>query len=1033
MTVEFEECIKDSPRFRCAWRRGRRPRCAPRARRPAPADAPPRPRQGPEQKAPPAPPPRAHRFVSAPPPWHLLGADPRPAGCGARARRRVGRVPPGTRLRGPGSPRPDVPPGLPAPVRAGRLSRPPRCSLTRVRAVRVCRAAGSRGARARRRAGATIDEVETDVVEIEAKLDKLVKLCSGMIEAGKAYVATNRLFVSGVRDLSQQCRGDAVVSECLQRFGDSLQEMVSYHMILFDQAQRSVRQQLHNFIKEDVRKFKDTKKQFDKVREDMELSLVRNAQAPRHRPHEVEEATGALTLTRKCFRHLALDYVLQINVLQAKKKFEILDSVSAGGGGGGAGRMLSFMHAQYSFFQQGYSLLHQLDPYMKKLAAELDQLVIDSAVEKREMERKHAAIQQRDFSHDGPKAEFDVDAPSGVVMEGYLFKRASNAFKTWNRFGPPGGCRAGWVEVAPGRPVDPRPPHTRRWFSIQNSQLVYQKRLKVAGVSGARVTEGGGGPGAGATVVPLQDALTVVVDDLRLCSVKPCEDTERRFCFEVVSPTKSCMLQADSETLRRAWVQAVQASIASAYRASPDSCYGERLDRTASPSTSSLDSASDSRERSVRAESALQRVQSVAGNGQCGDCGQPDPRWASINLGVLLCIECSGIHRSLGVHCSKVRSLTLDSWEPELLKLMCELGNSAVNRIYEAQCEGPGCRKPTASSPRQDKEAWIKDKYVEKKFLCRPPSAPAREVPQRWRAPKCRRHHSSPRAPSARRPARLEPVLPAVAALCSGAVERRFRRDSLFCPDELDSLFSYFDAGAAAAGPRSLSSDSGLGGSSDGSSDVLAASGSVVDSVAEEEGAESEGSSGEADGDAAAEEAWAPADVRELHPGLLAHRAARARDLPALAAALAHGAEVNWANAEDEGKTPLVQAVLGGSLIVCEFLLQNGADVNQRDSRGRAPLHHATLLGRTGQVCLFLKRGADQHALDQEQQDPLSIAVREANADIVTLLRLARMAEEMREAEAPPGQPGALAGSSPTELQYRRCIQDFIGLHLEDS
>ncbi|XP_059944750.1 arf-GAP with coiled-coil, ANK repeat and PH domain-containing protein 3 [Mesoplodon densirostris] len=813
---------------------------------------------------------------------------------------------------------------------------------------------------------ATIDEVETDVVEIEAKLDKLVKLCSGVIEAGKAYVTTNRLFVSGVRDLSQQCQGDTVISECLQRFGDSLQEMVTYHMILFDQAQRSVRQQLHNFVKEDVRKFKETKKQFDRVREDMELSLARNAQAPRHRPHEAEEAAGALVLARKCFRHLALDYVLQINVLQAKKKFEILDS------------MLSFMHAQYSFFQQGYSLLHQLDPYMKKLAAELDQLVIDSAVEKREMERKHAAIQQRDFSYDEPKVEFDVDAPSGVVMEGYLFKRASNAFKTWNR----------------------------RWFSIQNSQLVYQKKLK--------------------------DVLTVVVDDLRLCSVKPCEDIERRFCFEVVSPTKSCMLQADSEKLRQAWVQAVQASIASAYRESPDSCYSERLDRTASPSTSSIDSATDSRERSVKGESALRRVQHVAGNGQCGDCGRPDPRWASINLGVLLCIECSGIHRSLGVHCSKVRSLTLDSWEPELLKLMCELGNSTVNQIYEAQCEGPGSRKPTAGSPRQDKEAWIKDKYVEKKFVRRPPSAPAREAPRRWRAQRCQRHRSSPRARTTRRSQiRVEPVPPSVAALCSGSTEPRFRRDSLFCPDELDSLFSYFDAGAAAAGPRSLSSDSGLGGSSDGSSDVLAfGAGSVVDRVTEEEGAESEESSGEADGEA---EAWGLADVRELHPGLLAHRAARARDLPALAAALAQGAEVNWADAEDEGKTPLVQAVLGGSLIICEFLLQNGADVNQRDSRGRAPLHHATLLGRTGQVCLFLKRGADQHALDHTQQDPLSIAVQEANADIVTLLRLARMAEEMREAEAAPGQPGPLAGSSPTELQYRRCIQEFISLHLDES
>ncbi|XP_006067020.1 arf-GAP with coiled-coil, ANK repeat and PH domain-containing protein 3 isoform X2 [Bubalus bubalis] len=841
---------------------------------------------------------------------------------------------------------------------------------------------------------ATIDEVETDVVEIEAKLDKLVKLCSSMIEAGKAYVTTNRLFVSGIRDLSQQCQGDTVISECLQRFGDSLQEMVTYHMILFDQAQRSVRQQLHNFVKEDVRKFKETKKQFDKVREDMELSLVRNAQAPRHRPHEVEEATGALILARKCFRHLALDYVLQINVLQAKKKFEILDS------------MLSFMHAQYSFFQQGYSLLHQLDPYMKKLAAELDQLVIDSAVEKREMERKHAAIQQRtllqDFSYDEPKVEFDVDAPSGVVMEGYLFKRASNAFKTWNR----------------------------RWFSIQNSQLVYQKKLK--------------------------DVLTVVVDDLRLCSVKPCEDVERRFCFEVVSPTKSCMLQADSEKLRQAWVQAVQASIASAYRESPDSCYSERLDRTASPSTSSIDSATDSRERSVKGESVLQRVQNVAGNSQCGDCGQPDPRWASINLGVLLCIECSGIHRSLGVHCSKVRSLTLDSWEPELLKLMCELGNSTVNRIYEAQCEGPGSRKPTASSPRTRRPGSRTNMW--RRSLCR--GRPRHQPGRPHSAGGCRSASVTTAPPEPLPPAAAKsgwsPFCPlwlpcaqvgggrqvrpssqawagAWPGYCpaAGSVEPRFRRDSLFCPDELDSLFSYFDAGAAAAGPRSLSSDSGLGGSSDGSSDVLAFGvGSVVDRVAEEEGAESEESSGEADGEA---ETWGLADVRELHPGLLAHRAARTRDLPALAAALAHGAEVNWADAEDEGKTPLVQAVLGGSLIVCEFLLQNGADVNQRDSHGRAPLHHATLLGRTGQVCLFLKRGADQHALDHAQQDPLSIAVQEANADIVTLLRLARMAEEMREAEAPSGQPGPLTGSSPTELQYRRCIQEFISLHLDES
>ncbi|KAL7864207.1 hypothetical protein AOLI_G00156270 [Acnodon oligacanthus] len=789
-----------------------------------------------------------------------------------------------------------------------------------------------------------------------------------MIEAGKAYVSANKLFVNGIRDLSQQCKKDEMISECLEKCGESLQEIVNYHMILFDQAQRSVKQQLHNFVKEDVRKFKETKKHFDKVREDLEIAQVKNAQAPRNKPHEVEEATSTLNITRKCFRHLALDYVLQINVLQAKKKFEILDA------------MLSFMHAQYSLFQQGYHLLDEIDPYMKKLAAELDQLVIDSAMEKRDMEHKHATIQQRrflrvpqmileyfksikmkilgrldvtvDFSYDDPKVEFNVDAPNGVVMEGYLFKRASNAFKTWNR----------------------------RWFSIQNSQLVYQKKLK--------------------------DSLTVVVEDLRLCSVKPCEDIERRFCFEVVSPTKSCMLQAESEKLRQAWIQAVQASIASAYRESPDNYYIERLDRTASPSTSSIDSASEPRERSGRAESILQRVQCLPGNELCCDCGQADPRWASINLGILLCIECSGIHRSLGVHCSKVRSLTLDSWEPELLKLMCELGNSVINHIYEGTCEEQGVKKPGPNSPRQEKEAWIKAKYVEKKFLKKMTTGVVlvngeRKSERHWSVKKCRRHNSATTMPKNRRKYRQEPgsASPATLSSAAAALERKFRRDSLFCPDELDSLFSYFDTGS---GPRSLSSDSGLGGSTDGSTDVLLF-GSVVDSVTEEECEVSEDSSGEAELEP---EASDPEDSREIHPGALLYKACQARNLPVMAEALAHGADVNSINEEDEGKSPLIQAVIGGSLIACEFLLQNGADVNQRDLRGRGPLHHATYLGHTGQVCLFLKRGATQNDGDDDGQDPLSIAVQAANADIVTLLRLARMNEEMRESEGPFGQPG---------------------------
>lgn len=53
----------------------------------------------------------------------------------------------------------------------------------------------------------------------------------------------------------------------------------------------------------------------------MEIAQVKNAQAPRNKPHEVEEATSALSITRKCYRHLALDYVLQVRKTLFEKHF----------------------------------------------------------------------------------------------------------------------------------------------------------------------------------------------------------------------------------------------------------------------------------------------------------------------------------------------------------------------------------------------------------------------------------------------------------------------------------------------------------------------------------------------------------------------------------------------------------------------------------------------------------------------------------------------------------------------------------------
>ncbi|XP_062419245.1 arf-GAP with coiled-coil, ANK repeat and PH domain-containing protein 2-like isoform X9 [Pungitius pungitius] len=796
---------------------------------------------------------------------------------------------------------------------------------------------------------ATIEEVEGDVCELESKLDKLVKLCIGMIDAGKAYNAANKQFVNGIRELAQQSTRDEVIESSLTKFAESLQEMINYHTILFDQVQRSIKTQLQTFVKDDIRKFKEAKKHFDKVSEEKEGALIKNAQAPRNKQHEVEEATNILTATRKCFRHIVLDYVLQINVLQSKRRSEILKS------------MLSFMYAHLTFFHQGYDLFSELQPLMKQLGGQLDLLVVDAAKEKRDMEQKHSTIQQKDFSNDDTKLEYNVDADHGIAMEGYLFKRASNAFKTWNR----------------------------RWFSIQNNQLVYQKKFK--------------------------DNPTVVVEDLRLCTVKHCEDVERRFCFEVVSPTKSCMMQADSEKLRQAWIKAVQNSIATAFRDKGDD--GD-LDRKSSTSTGSLDSAGEPKERSIKGESALQRVLAIPGNTCCCDCGQPDPRWASINLGITLCIQCSGIHRSLGVHFSKVRSLTLDTWEPELLKLMCELGNGVINQIYEARREELGSRKPQPGDPRHEVEAYIKAKYVDRRFVRRPTDDELRGKVVSLSKQEKRLSSSSEHLPP-RPPPPTPKLRPGQSAVASG---KEARRDSLFCPDELHSLFSYFDNSAKL---RSIKSkDSGIQNSADGSREMLAttaSNSSLTDADAAESPPMPMPSTLPPPSPCKEVVFYEP---KEYSSGLQLYWAACARSLPDMAEALAHGAVVNWVNTEDDKRTPLIMAVQGGSLVTCEFLLQNAANVNQQDAQGRGPLHHATMLGHTGQVCLFLKRGANQNAADIDEKTPLIIAVDAANADIVTLLRLAKMNEEMREAEGPYSQSG--------DETYQDIFQDFTHMASND-
>ena len=242
--------------------------------------------------------------------------------------------------------------------------------------------------------------------------------------------------------------------------------------------------------------------------------------------------------------------------------------------------------------------------------------------------------------------------------------------------------------------------------------------------------------------------------DLRVASVREARNAERRFCFEVITPQFTRVYQATSEDDMKTWISAVNNALQSAVegkgmneRVSTESLPGSTrrdiasvltgkspsLSNHRSPYSGNTSSKAPARHATVGDRPSyrntdnggedpaklLQQVRDAdAGNKVCADCdSESKVEWVSINLGIVLCIECSGIHRSLGTHISKVRSLTLDttSFTQDIIEMLLIIGNRVSNMVWEAKIDRSW--KPGPQSTREQRLHFITAKYSDRAYV----------------------------------------------------------------------------------------------------------------------------------------------------------------------------------------------------------------------------------------------------------------------------------------------------------------------------